>query len=57
MHISVEPETREEADYLFNALSKDGIIEMPMQDMFFGSYFGSFKDKFGINWMINHQNS
>jgi len=53
MHIQLEPESKEEADRLFNELSKDGIIEMPMQDMFFGAYFGSFTDKYGINWMIN----
>jgi PhnB protein len=55
MHIQLEPESREEADRLFKALSEGGTIEMPMQDMFWGSYFGSFTDKFGINWMINHQ--
>lgn len=53
MHISLEPETRAEADRLFNELSAGGKIDMPMQDMFFGSYFGSFTDKYGINWMVN----
>jgi PhnB protein len=56
MHIQLEPETREEADRLFNELSVRGKIEMPMKDMFFGAYFGSFTDQFGINWMINVQN-
>jgi len=56
MHISVEPETREEAKRIFDQLSVDGTIDMPLQDMFFGAYFGSFTDKFGINWMINFQN-
>jgi PhnB protein len=28
-------------------------VEMPMQDMFWGAYFGSFADRFGINWMVN----
>lgn len=55
MHICLEPETREEADRLFSALSVDGNITMPMSDMFFGAYFGEFTDKFGINWMINYQ--
>jgi len=54
MHISLEPETRAEADRLFNELSEGGKIDMPMQDMFFGSYFGSFTDKYGINWMVNY---
>lgn len=56
MHICIEPETRKEADRLFKELSADGIITMPMADMFFGAYFGEFSDKFGINWMINFQN-
>jgi uncharacterized glyoxalase superfamily protein PhnB/uncharacterized protein YndB with AHSA1/START domain len=56
MHICIEPETREEADRLFNELSAEGNITMPMADMFFGAYFGEFSDKFGINWMINFQN-
>jgi uncharacterized glyoxalase superfamily protein PhnB/uncharacterized protein YndB with AHSA1/START domain len=55
MHISVEPETRDEAKRLFDELSAGGVVDMPMQDMFFGAYFGSFTDKYGINWMINFQ--
>lgn len=55
MHICIEPETREEADRLFNELSAGGNITMPMADMFFGAYFGEFSDKYGINWMINFQ--
>ena len=53
MHICLEPETRAEADRLFNELSAGGNVTMPMADMFFGAYFGEFSDKFGINWMIN----
>jgi len=56
MHINLEPESREEAKRLFDALSEGGNIEMPIQDMFWGAYFGSCTDKFGINWMINFQN-
>lgn len=56
MHICMEPETREEADRLFNELSAGGNVTMPMEDMFFGAYFGEFSDKYGINWMINFQN-
>lgn len=55
MHICIEPETREEADRLFDELSAGGNITMPMADMFFGAYFGEFSDKYGINWMINFQ--
>lgn len=55
MHLCIEPETREEADRLFNELSQGGTVTMPMADMFFGAYFGEFSDKYGINWMINYQ--
>lgn len=53
MHISLEPETRSETQRIFDELSKGGSITMPLQDMFWGAYFGSFTDKFGINWMLN----
>jgi PhnB protein len=56
MHINVEPSTREEAERIFYELSAGGEVTMPLQDMFFGAYYGSFTDKYGINWMINHQN-
>lgn len=56
MHINLEPESREETQRIFNALSEGGKIEMPLQDMFWGAYFGSFTDRYGINWMINFQN-
>ncbi len=52
-HINLEPDTRAEADRLFQGLSAGGQVEMPMQDMFWGAYFGSFTDKFGICWMVN----
>jgi len=53
MYIHLAAESRADADKLFNGLSAGGTIEMPMADMFWGDYFGSFKDKFGIQWMIN----
>jgi len=56
MHINLEPESREETKRLFDELSVEGKIVMPLQDMFWGAYYGSFQDKFGINWMINFQN-
>lgn len=55
MHINLEPASREEADHLFNGLSAGGSITMPIQDMFWGAYYGSFTDKYGINWMVNYQ--
>lgn len=54
VHISLHPESREEADRLFNGLSAGGTIEVPLADMFWGAYYGSFKDKFGIQWMVNY---
>ncbi|MGC4039900.1 MAG: SRPBCC domain-containing protein [Flavobacterium sp.] len=56
MHICLEPETRDEAKRIFDELSAGGTITMPLEDMFFGAYFGEFSDKFGINWMINVAN-
>lgn len=55
MHIQMEPASREEAKRLFDELSEGGKIVMPLQNMFWGAYFGSFTDRFGINWMINYQ--
>lgn len=53
IHINLETDSREEAKRLFDALSEGGKISMPLQDMFWGAYFGSFTDKYGINWMVN----
>ncbi|RZM21036.1 MAG: VOC family protein, partial [Pedobacter sp.] len=53
VYLNLEPDTREEADRLFQALSAGGKVEMPMQDMFWGAYFGSLSDRFGVQWMIN----
>ena len=53
VYINLQPDTRTEADALFAALSVDGKIEMTMQEMFWGDYFGSFVDKFGTHWMVN----
>lgn len=52
-HICLQADTEKEADKLFNALSREGHIEMPMNKTFWGAYFGMCKDKFGIFWMIN----
>ena len=51
--IAISAESREEADTLFNGLSAGGTIEMPIDDSPWGSYFGMFRDKFGIEWMID----
>jgi uncharacterized glyoxalase superfamily protein PhnB/uncharacterized protein YndB with AHSA1/START domain len=55
MHINLEPESKEETKRLFEDLSEGGTITMPLADMFWGAYFGSFTDKYGINWMLNFQ--
>lgn len=53
LYISLHPESKEEADRIFNGLSEGGEIEMPIEDQFWGDYFGSFTDKFGVMWMVN----
>jgi len=55
-YVMLDVETKEEADRLFKGLSEGGEIEMEMEDMFWGAYFGSFTDKFGILWMIHRDN-
>lgn len=51
--ISISVESREEADQLFNGLSAGGNVEFPIGDSPWGSYFGMFRDKYGIEWMID----
>lgn len=51
--IIVSPDSREEADRLFAGLSEGGKVELPMQDMFWGAYYGAFADKFDVKWMIH----
>lgn len=53
VYINLEPDTREETECLFNALSEGGKTEMQLQEMFWGGYFGSCTDKFGVQWMFN----
>lgn len=53
MHINLHPDTRAEADRLFKGLSEGGEVQMPLMEMFWGDYFGSFTDRFGVSWMIN----
>jgi PhnB protein len=53
VHINLEPDTRAETERLFTALSEGGKVGMPLQDMFWGAYFGSLTDRFGVCWMVN----
>lgn len=52
--ISVHPDSKPEADGIFNALTEGGTVTMPIADQFWGDYFGSLTDRFGINWMVNY---
>ncbi len=52
--ICISAESKEEADKLFNELSEGGQIEMPITDSPWGSYFGMFRDKYGIEWMVDY---
>lgn len=52
-YISLQPDTRKETEELFNKLSGGGKVTMPLQDMFWGDYYGSCTDKFGVQWMFN----
>lgn len=51
--LAITAESKEEVDTFFKGLSEGGIITMPLEDTFWGAYFGMCEDKFGINWMIN----
>jgi PhnB protein len=51
--ISISAETKDEANHLFAGLSEGGTIEMPIGDSPWGSYFGMFRDKYGIEWMVD----
>jgi PhnB protein len=51
--ISINVDSRAEADSIFTGLTDGGIVKMPMTDTFWGAYFGMLVDKFGIHWMIN----
>jgi PhnB protein len=54
-YICLMPESKAEADRIFGGLSAGGTIETPMQDMFWGAYWGCLRDRFGIQWMVNVQ--
>jgi PhnB protein len=52
--IVIRTESKEEADRIFNGLSQDGQIEMPISDSPWNTYFGMFRDKYGIEWMVEY---
>jgi PhnB protein len=55
--IAINTDAKDEAEILFHHLSDGGQVSMPMEDTFWGEYFGMFTDKFGVNWMISFKNS
>ncbi len=57
VYINLEPDSREETDRLFHLLAEGGEIEQELQDMFWGSYYGCCRDKFGVQWMFNFAHS
>ncbi|HEY4789167.1 MAG TPA: VOC family protein, partial [Bacteroidales bacterium] len=54
IYISLHPDSRTDADKLFAKLSEGGSVEQPLADQFWGDYYGSLTDKFGIKWMVNY---
>lgn len=52
-YISIFPDSREQAKDFFDKLSDGGSVEMPLEDQFWGDYYGSCTDKFGVKWMVN----
>ena len=57
VYMTLSADSKEEADKLFNGLSNGGQVTMPMSQAFWGAYFGMFKDKFGVQWMISYDNN
>lgn len=52
-YLSIDAESEEEANRLFDALARGGKVEVPMEKMFWGAFFGQVRDRFGIHWMLN----
>lgn len=53
-YICLCPESKEESDRIFNELAEGGKVDMPLQSMPWGAYFGTLTDKFGVKWMVNY---
>jgi PhnB protein len=54
-YLCLGPDSREETERVFNALAEGGEVEAPLNDTFWGAYYGSVKDKYGVHWMLNFQ--
>ena len=53
LSISIDTDSKEEADKIFTALAQGGNVTMPIGDTFWGAYFGMLEDQFGMAWMVN----
>ncbi len=53
VHVAYSPASSEQADAQFARLAEGGDVTMPLEDQFWGSYFGSCTDKFGVHWMFD----
>ena len=53
--LSLNVESKEEADRIFSGLSEEGVVTMPLADTFWGAYFGMFTDKFQFQWMVSFE--
>ena len=53
--LAVSADSKEEADRLFGGLSAGGAVDLEMQDMFWGAYFGMLRDRFGVHWMVSYE--
>lgn len=53
VYIFISPDSKKETDRIFNDLSSGGTIEIPIAYQPWGDYYGSFRDKFGVNWMVS----
>ena len=52
--LSISAKSKEEANQIFNGLAAGGQVMMPLENTFWGAYFGMLTDKFGVQWMVNH---
>jgi PhnB protein len=55
IYLNLEPDTRADADRLFAALKEGGKVGQALQEMFWGAYWGTVTDRFGLHWMFNCQ--
>ena len=54
VYIFVQPDSKDEAKRIFDALSGGGAVEMPIADQIWGDYYGSVRDKFGVQWIVDY---